>query len=193
MRPTPVVLAAIVAVTMSSTNLMGQARQPSDVRRVLATFGLSSGAAALTCAFCQDDDKGSIAGLIGFETRVRPDMLAGVEVHWYRHTGGGITRSVLALVPAAHVYPLARRPVFLKVGIGLARFAVSAEDEELHTAVVAGLIGTGVDFRISPAYVLTPYVTWLSGSGGTMRLNGAPVTSHAGLTLRQYGLAIALR
>lgn len=186
-------LLAAALVLITNGRVAGAQERPADTRRVLATFGLSSGSAALTCAFCNGDDKGSIAGLVGFETRLRSDVLAGVDVHWYRHTGGGITRSVLGLVPAVHVYPMARRTVFLKAGLGLAQFAVSSEDEELHTNVIAALVGVGVDIRLTPAYVLTPYVTWLRGGGGRMRLNGATVTEHAGLLLRQYGLAVALR
>jgi hypothetical protein len=92
-----------------------------------------------------------------------------------------------------HFFPWSPRRVFLKTGLGLARYAASSAEEELHTTTFAFLLGTGVEARLSPKYVLIPYLSWIKGGGGTMRLNGEQVTGQSGLSLLQYGVAFALR
>ena len=75
----------------------------------------------------------------------------------------------------------------------MGRFSASSDEEELRTTAISGVLGVGYEFRLSNRNVLVPYVSWLSGSGGDMRLNGALVTPFGGLSLLQYGLALSKR
>ena len=164
-----------------------------EARRVSVTFGLSGGSAALTCQFCNGEMKGSFAGMLGVESAVRPAVRLGLELQWWRYSGGGATRSVIAGAPVVHFHPFSSRRFFLKTGLGLARFAATSSEEELYTGVIAAIVGAGYDFRLTPRYVLVPYVSWLTGGSGTMRLNGEAVTPRSGVSLLQYGFALALR
>jgi hypothetical protein len=80
---------------------------------------------------------------------------------------------------------------FLKLGLGVSRFAASSDEEELRTTAMSGVIGAGYEFRLSNRTALVPYVSWLSGQRGSMRLNGAQVTPFGGVSLLQYGLALS--
>ena len=57
----------------------------------------------------------------------------------------------------------------------------------------SGILGAGYEVRLSGRNVLVPYVSLLSGSGGTMRLNGSQVTPLGGVSLIQYGIALSRR
>lgn len=188
-------LAALLLLVVSARDSAAQVRRTSapEGRRVSATFGLSSGAAALTCQFCSGEMKGSFAGMLGVETALRPAVRLGLELQWWRYSGGGATRSVIAGAPVVHFHPFRSRRLFVKTGLGLARFSATSSEEELHTGVIAAVVGAGYDFRLTPRYVLVPYVSWLTGGSGTMRLNGEAVTPRSGVSLLQYGFAIALR
>lgn len=206
MRPKALIISLVAllpALSLSAPDSTAQASAPGrvqtrrpptpEVRRVSATFGLSGGSAALTCQFCSGEMKGSFAGMLGVETALRPAVRLGLELQWWRYSGGGATRSVIAGAPVVHFHPLRSRRLFFKTGLGLARFAATSAEEELHTGVIAAVVGAGYDFRLTPQYVLVPYVSWLTGGSGTMRLNGEVVTPRSGVSLLQYGFAIALR
>jgi hypothetical protein len=154
---------------------------------------LSKGAGALTCPFCTGEGKGGLAGFVGVQKTMRPGVHLGGEADWWMHSGGGGTRSVLSIAPVAHLYPSKSSPFFIKVGVGIARFTASSDEEELRTTTVAGLTGAGYEFRLANRLTVIPYLSWMSGQRGTMRLNGAEVTPFGGVSLLQYGIALSKR
>lgn len=181
-----------VAVALFASESAAQ-QSPGGSRRVSTTIGLSKGAGALTCPFCTNEGKGGIAGMVGIETTWRPGIRVGLEADWWMHSGSGSSRSVLAAAPVAHLYTSRTSKLFIKLGVGIARFTASSEEEELRTTAVSGIFGAGYEFRLSGRNMLVPYVSYLSGSGGTMRLNGSQVTPLGGVSLFQYGLALSRR
>ena len=162
-------------------------------RRTSYTFGLSKGSGALTCTFCSGEGKAGVAGMLSIETPFRRAVRVGLEADWWLHTSGGATRSVVAAIPVVHFFASPSSPIFFKAGLGVGRFSASSDEEELRTTAISGVLGVGYEFRLSNRNVLVPYVSWLSGSGGDMRLNGALVTPFGGLSLLQYGLALSKR
>ena len=190
MRFATVVLSACALVTITS---LAEAQQPPAGRRTSFTIGISKGAGALTCTFCSDEGKGGVAGMIGIETPFRRGIRLGFEADWWMHSGGGSRRSVLAAMPVFHLYPSPSSPVVFKAGLGVGRFTASSDEEELRTTALSGVIGVGYEFRLNNRSVLMPYLSWVSGTGGDMRLNGARVTPYGGLSLVQYGLALSKR
>jgi hypothetical protein len=185
------VLAAVALVAFADT--VSAQSSTAAPRRLSTTIGLSKGAGAVTCPFCTNEGKGGVAGVIGVETLWRPGIRIGLEADWWMHSGGGSSRSVLAAAPVAHLYPNRTSKLFFKLGVGIARFTASSDEEELRTTAVAGVLGAGYEFHLSSRNVLVPYASWLSGSGGTMRLNGSQVTPLGGVSLLQYGVALSRR
>ena len=131
--------------------------------------------------------------MFSIETPLRRTMRLGLEADWWMHSGGGSTRSVLAAIPVIHFYKSVNSPLFFKAGLGIGRFSASSDEEELRTTALSGVVGAGYEFRLSNRNVLMPYVSWVSGAGGDMRLNGALVTPQGGLSLLQFGLAFSKR
>ena len=190
MRFATVALSAWALVTSPG---LAEAQQPAANKRTSFTIGISKGAGALTCTFCSDEGKGGIAGMIGIETPYRRAIKLGFEANWWMHSGGGSSRSVLAAMPVFHLYPSAARPVFFKAGLGLGRFTASSDEEELSATALSGVVGIGYEFRLANRSALIPYLSWVRGTGGDMRLNGARVTPYGGLSLFQYGVALSKR
>ena len=190
MRFTSLAIVSFALVTFAGES---DAQQKTRAQRVSTTVGISKGAGALTCPFCTNEGKGGLAGFIGVEKSMRPGLRIGLEADWWVHSGGGASRSVLAAVPVAHLFPKPDGAFFIKLGVGIARYSASSDEEELRTTAVAGVLGVGHEIRISDRNVVIPYVSYLSGHGGTMRLNGAQVTPLGGMSLLQYGLALSRR
>lgn len=183
---------AIVVLSACTLILAARAEAQQPARRSF-TVGVSKGAGALTCTFCSGEGKGGLAGMFGVEQPFRRSIRLGLEVDWWMHSGGGASRSVIAAMPVFHFYAAPTSPFFFKLGLGLGRYAASSEEEELRTTALSGVIGAGYEFRLSNRNALVPYVSWVSGAGGDMRLNGALVTPYGGLSLMQYGIAFSKR
>jgi hypothetical protein len=184
------IISALAFLTVTNT---ASAQASTASNRVSYTVGISKGSGALTCHFCTNEGKGGVAGMVGMETTWRPGIRIGLEADWWMHSGGGSSRSVLAAAPVTHLYLNRNSPFFFKVGMGIARFTASSDEEELRTTALAGIVGVGYEFRLSRRNVLVPYVSFVSGTGGTMRLNGAQVTPLGGVSLIQYGFALSRR
>ena len=183
-------IASLALVTFAGVS---SAQSASSAKRVSYTIGISKGAGALTCPFCTNEGKGGVAGMVGMETTWRPGIRLGLEADWWMHSGGGSSRSVLAAAPVAHLYLNRKSPLFLKIGVGIARFTASSDEEELRTTATSAVVGAGYEFRLSGRNVLIPYLSMVNGSGGTMRLNGSQVTPLGGVSLIQYGVALSRR
>lgn len=191
MRPSVVILTALVI--LAPVRDAAAQRRADPPSRVYTTLGLSKGAGALTCPFCSGEGKGGVAGFVGIQKTMAPSVHLGGEAEWWIHSGGGATRSVLAVAPVAHLYLSKTSPMFIKLGIGVARFTASSDEEELRTTTIAGVTGTGYEFRLANHFVVIPYLSWMGGQTGTMRLNGAEVTNLGGVSLLQYGVAFSKR
>jgi|SRR5688572_15553034 len=191
MRPSVVLLTAIILI--APTREAAAQRQSNPPSRVYTTVGLSKGAGALTCPFCTGEGKGGIAGFVGVQKTMAQGVHLGGEAQWWMHSGGGSTRSVFAVAPVAHLYLSKSSPLFIKIGVGIARFSASSDEEELRTTTVAGVTGAGYEFRLANHFVVIPYLGWMGGRTGTMRLNGAEVTPLGGVSLLQYGVALSKR
>ena len=187
----------IAIVVVSACALFTPARQADGQRqpspRTSCTLGLSKGSGALTCTFCSGEAKGGVAGMFSIETPFRRAIRVGIEADWWMHSGGGASRSVLAAIPVFHFYASPASPVFFKVGLGVGRFSISSDEEQLRATALSGVVGAGYEFRLANRRSLVPYVSWVSGTGGDMRLNGTLVTPRGGLSLLQYGVALSTR
>ncbi|NUQ11262.1 MAG: hypothetical protein HUU26_02880 [Gemmatimonadaceae bacterium] len=181
---------AVLLILVCASPVRGEAQatlRPGD--GVAVTVGLSRGAGALTCPFCTGKGERGLAGMLGIDAPFRSRLRRALEANWWWHSSDGASRTVLALMPAIQLYPAGDAGFILKAGLGIGRYAASSDEEELRTTALTSMVGLGYRIPLAGRNVVVPYASWLTGSGGAMRLNGALVTPFGGMTLLQYGLA----
>ncbi|HJU73836.1 MAG TPA: hypothetical protein VJ717_08825 [Gemmatimonadaceae bacterium] len=162
-------------------------------RRFWGALSLGNATAALACSVCRDVSDRSLAAGVTAGVRQTPRMYLGVQLDgWYRFSGGRNSR-VYSIGPIAQYYPIAKRPFFTRLGVGMAGFLATDEDDDLSSRSVAVQVGVGYDFVITPSYLLTPFASYMRGAGGRLTLNGENSSIPAGVEMLQYGLQVTLR
>jgi hypothetical protein len=188
--------AVAVLVLFASAPLAAQrAASPPTVapRRLWGALSLGNATASLACSICRDVSDRSVAAGLTVGVRQTSRLYLGLQLDgWYRYSGGQNER-VYAIGPLAQYYPMAKRQLFVRLGLGVSEFLATDEDDDLSSRSVAVQVGTGYDFVISRSYLLTPFASYMRGAGGRLRLNGERATLPAGVKLLQYGLQITLR
>lgn len=191
----PHAVAVLALFAGASTPLTAQRAASATVtpRRFWGALSLGNATASLACSICRDVSDRSVAAGVTVGVRQSPRMYLGLQLDgWYRYSGGQNER-VYAIGPLAQYYPVAKRPLFVRLGVGMSEFLATDEDDDLASRSVAVQVGAGYDFVISRSYLLTPFASYLRGAGGRLNLNGERATLPAGVELLQYGLQITLR
>ncbi len=177
------------------------ASAPSPVRASTAVaprhfwgaFSLGNATASLACSVCRDVSDRSVAAGLTLGVRQTPRTYLAIQLDgWYRFSRGENDR-VYSIGPLVQYYPVAKRPLFVRLGLGWASYLATDEDEHLSSRSVAAQIGAGYDFIISRSYLLTPFASYMRGGGGRLSLNGEQASIPAGVEMLQYGLQITLR
>ena len=189
-------VAVLVLFASASAPLTAQRAASSATvtpRRFWGALSLGNATASLACSICRDMSDRSVAAGVTVGVRQSPRMYLGLQLDgWYRYSGGQNER-VYAIGPLAQYYPMAKRPLFVRLGLGMSEFLATDEDDDLSSRSVAVQVGAGYDFVISRSYLLTPFTSYMRGAGGRLSLNGERATLPAGVELLQYGLQITLR
>jgi hypothetical protein len=192
----PRAVAVLVLFASASAPLAAQRAASSATaapRRLWGALSLGNATASLACSICRDMSDRSVAAGLTVGVRQSPRMYLGVQLDgWYRYSGGQNER-VYSIGPLAQYYPMAKRPLFVRLGLGMSEFLATDEDDDLSSRSVAVQVGAGYDFVISRSYLLTPFASYMRGAGGRLSLNGERATLPAGVELLQYGLQITLR
>ena len=195
LRLSRVAVAAVLSSALATPLLAQRAASAATSltqRRLWGAFSLGNATASLSCSVCRDFSDRSVAAGLTVGVRHTSRLYLGLQLDgWYRFSGGENDR-VYSIGPMAQYYP-AKRPLFVRLGLGWAGYLATDEDESLASRSIAAQIGLGYDFVISQSYLLTPFASYMRGAGGRLTLNGEAATMPAGVELLQYGLQITLR
>lgn len=162
-------------------------------RRFWGALSLGNATASLACSVCRDvSDRSVAAGLTLGVRQTKRTYLAVQLDGWYRFSRGENDR-VYSIGPLVQYYPMAKRPLFVRLGMSWATYLATDEDENLSSRSVAAQVGAGYDFIVSRSYLLTPFASYMRGGGGRLTLNGERASLPAGVEMLQYGLQITLR
>lgn len=187
------VLFATATVPLAAQRGASSPSPSSAPRRFWGAFSLGNATASLACSICRDMSDRSVAAGLTVGVRQSPRTYFGLQFDgWYRYSGGQNER-VYAIGPLVQYYPMVKRPLFVRLGLGISEFLATDEDEDLSSRSVAVQAGVGYDFVISRSYLLTPFASYMRGAGGRLSVNGERATLPAGVELLQYGLQITLR
>jgi hypothetical protein len=156
--------------------------------------GLGGGSASLRCEICQGNARSAPSGILALGTRTRKGTRFGAELTAWRHGEAGVVRRVIAANAVTYLTPLHNaRPLFLKLGLGMLRFAADDGDADIRTTAVGATIGAGARIPVNPRYTLDPFVSVFDGSGVHLDMRGEHVSDYAGVRLVHFGLAVSLR
>ncbi len=162
-------------------------------RHFWGAFSLGNATASLACSVCRDVSDRSVAAGLTLGVRQTPRTYLAIQLDgWYRFSRGENDR-VYSIGPLVQYYPVVKRPLFVRMGLGWASYLATDEDEHLSSRSVAAQLGAGYDFIISRSYLLTPFASYMRGGGGRLSLNGEQASIPAGVEMLQYGLQITLR
>jgi hypothetical protein len=156
--------------------------------------GLGGGSASLRCDICQGNARSAPSGILAFGTRTRKGTRFGAELTAWRHGEAGVVRRVIAANAVTYLTPLHNaRPLFLKLGLGMLRFAADDGDADIRTTAVGATIGVGARIPVNPRYTIDPFVSVFDGSGVHLDMRGEHVSDYAGVRLVHFGVAVSLR
>ncbi|HEY7569312.1 MAG TPA: hypothetical protein VH762_17150 [Gemmatimonadaceae bacterium] len=162
-------------------------------RRFWGALSLGNATASLACSVCRDISDRSVAAGLTLGVRQTPRTYFAVQLDGWYHFKAGENDRVYSIGPMVQYYPVAKRPLFVRLGMSWATYLATDEDENLSSRSVAAQLGVGYDFIVSRSYLLTPFASYMRGGGGRLSLNGEQASIPAGVEMLQYGLQITLR
>ena len=159
---------------------------------------LGGGQMAITCGDCSRGRTNDYAMFVRAGGAVSPGVvLSGKATGWAHRDAGTSTRAGwLNLV--AQIYPNPAGGFYLEGGVGLGRVSADVNRGVLGTARLAatgpGLEGgAGFDIHLSPAFSLTPYVSYLYQAKGRANINGTAIGEQLGANMIHFGFAASWR
>lgn len=161
---------------------------------------VTAGGLPFSCTGCFDSgewssDAGALGVVFNGGYALSPRFLAGVGIG-FMLAGGDTNTSTVAALAVARYYPLARRPLHLQAGAGVATFSFGRRGGSAEVPAWAAQLGVGYDLRIWRALAATPFagVTAVRPTGGPIRSFGnvGPVSEARGGTVAQIGLMLSV-
>ena len=123
-------------------------------------------------------------------------VLIGAEVAaWWATIETGtdtVHQSLAAFGAAAYWYPSNRRPLYLKLGIGLVTHRADDGTDVITSSAIGPQFGVGYEWPVSPHVLVSPFINVALGIvGGSLKFNGGTIqNSRPTVSLAQLGLGV---
>ncbi len=158
------------------------------------SFGFGGAQGKLVCDICADESKIDLSGTVRLGGTLSPHWLLGGEVNGWSGKGGTgtVTRRALSATIVALWYPWPEGALFLKGGAGVITYRAVDGIDAITATRPAFEVGTGYEWRVAPAFSLSPFVNYVRGIPGELRFDGEPIADDAGVSFVQFGIALVL-
>jgi hypothetical protein len=157
--------------------------------------GIGTASARVNCDICTTDRNGGLSGYLAGGLRVVPGLHAGAELSgWFDNTDG-VSQRLLLYGASLWWHPDARRPLFLKAGLGMMNYHAGSDapnDDPLSAGVAALQLGGGYDFRASPKLWISPFANLIVTTSGNLT-SGNTVVTGASFSMLQVGAGFTWR
>jgi len=188
-----VLLGSLAALVLGRDLAAQQQRQARDGFWFGAALG--SGWARVSCNICQGTNRRGLSGTLRLGGGVSRAVLIGAEVAaWWATIDSGadtVHQSLAAFSAAAFWYPSRRRPLYLKLGIGLVTHRADDGTDVITSTAIGPLLGVGYEWPVSARLLVSPFINVALGiAGGSVKFNGGKIESSPGVSLAQLGLGI---
>ncbi len=154
--------------------------------------GLGVGSARLSCSICQGNRGGGTSGYLRAGFTITRQMLVGLEGNaWYR-SQDNVDHSLNSLQAVFLFYPGARSGLYVKTGLGLAKYTAKDGEDRVSSQALAGSVGLGYELRLARTFSIVPYANFMGSAGADVRLNDSIAGLAANTSLLQFGLGLTL-
>ena len=151
-------------------------------------LGLGYGNAGISCSSCSGNSRyGSGAATIRMGGTLSPNFLMGGELNAWSRQSSGVTETVGDLAAALYWYPQATGGFYLKGGAGAVVYQADVSPKWEITGFGVN-VGAGIDLYLSRKFSVTPYVNFLTATGGTLKIGGTDTGFKARPNLIQAGV-----
>jgi hypothetical protein len=188
-----VLIGTLAALALGRDLAAQQQRQARDGFWFGAALG--SGWARVSCQICQGTYRGGFSGALRLGSGVSRRVLIGAEVAaWWATIETGtdtVHQSLAAFGAAAYWYPSPRRPLYLKLGIGLVTHRADDGTDVITSTAIGPQFGAGYEWPVSSHVLVSPFINVALGIvGGSLKFNGGTIQDSPGVSLAQLGLAL---
>ena len=189
-----VLLGTLAALALGRDLAAQQQRQARDGFWFGAALG--SGWARVSCQICQGNNRSGLSGTLRLGGGVSRKVLIGAEVAaWWATIETGtdtVHQSLTAFGAAAYWYPSNRRPLYLKLGIGLVTHRADDGTDVITSTAIGPQFGVGYEWPVSPHVLVSPFINVALGIvGGSLKFNGGTIQNNRPtVSLAQLGLGV---
>ena len=187
-----VALAALMILPLAaraqSAPVSGPRRSP-----LWGTLSVGRGDLQVNCEICRRNDQSSWAADVTVGGWVGARTSLGGELGAWRLGGGEATQRVMMVNAISQLYPFAKAPAFVRLGLGLMSYRSTDGEQALSARSLAMQAGFGYDFPVKERYVVVPFATLVQGFNNGLYLDDAKVTGASQMKLLRFGLGMGVR
>ena len=183
---------AILALGLGTGVAFGQAPAPRSNRSgQWLGFGLGAGVGRVSCAICQTNRHGSVAGYVRAGGTLSRRFLVGLEANGWTHNVDNVDEFLLGVAAQLIHYPNPRKRLYYKAGLGVMMYHADDGPNRIASTAVGPVLGAGYDLPASPSVSFTPFASvFVASLGGEIKFNGDNIRDDVGLMLMQLGVGV---
>ena len=184
-----ITLIALPAVAAAQSAPSSQPRQTP----LWATMSLGRGDLQVNCGICRRNDQTSWTADLALGGWLNHRTKFGGELGVWRLGGDEATQRVMTISAISQLYPVAKVPAFLKLGVGLMNYRSTDGDQSLSARSLGLNVGFGFDIAVRDRYIVVPNAGLVHGFNNGLYLDGAKVTGMSQVKLLRFGLGVGVR
>ncbi len=181
-------LAAVMALSLSSAALAQGAPRPQTREGFGISFGIGGGSAGSDCDFCSSDRTTALSGYLRLGGHVKQNVFVGFESNGWINSEDGIDEGLGFYSAVVQWYPNVEQGFYLKGGLGLALYNATDGVDEISGNGLGLNLGVGYDFRVGRNFSLTPYANFLMSTKSELNFNDESTGLNISANLIQFGL-----
>ena len=176
-------------------SLAAQTAPASKSRPILlwATLSVGRGDLQVNCGICRRNDQTSWAADVALGGWLNHRTKFGGELGAWRLGGEDATQRVMMISAISQMYPVAKVPAFLKLGVGMMNYRSTDGEQSLSARSLGLTVGFGVDIPVREKYVVVPNAGLVHGFNNGLYLDGAKVTGMSQVKLLRFGVGVGVR
>lgn len=158
-----------------------------------ATLSVGRGDLQVNCEICRRNDQPSWAADVSVGGWIGARASLGGEIGAWRLGGDETTQRVMMVNAINQLYPFAKAPAFVRLGLGLMSYRSTDGEQALSARSLALQAGFGYDFPVRERYIVVPFATLVQGFNNGIYLDNAKVTGASQMKLLRFGVGMGVR